>query len=312
MDWIGSARNRLMELRRDSVGWGYRPVSAPYVEPTVLAGLALAATSENPQSALASKNFQATGDWLAELQGVDGSVGPSQLLKEPSWPTPFALVYWIAVDSSHPNSKPRYARQRQKAAQYLEGLQGTLLDLPEDIMGHDGMIPGWPWVPKTHAWIEPTSMAILALCLQGRSTIKRVEDGRRLIRDRSLPQGGWNYGNTVVLNTELRPQPGPTGWALLGLAGDNQASRPIWLGIKYLLSELTTLRAAPSLGVGLLALTFWGKRPVQADAWLAEAYPEASRRSDTAYQIAFLLLATRAHASLSLLGLKSVRGADSK
>ena len=39
-----------------------------------------------------------------------------------------------------------------------------------------------------------------------------------MIIDRALPHGGWNYGNKVVFGHELRPQPGPTGMALLALA----------------------------------------------------------------------------------------------
>ena len=41
----------------------------------------------------------------------------------------------------------------------------------------------------------------------------RIREAVRLLWDRQLPHGGWNYGNTVVLKQELRPHLLPTGLA---------------------------------------------------------------------------------------------------
>jgi hypothetical protein len=158
-------------------------------------------------------------------------------------------------------------------------------------------------VAETHSWVEPTVAAILALAKAGYSDSHRLFDGRRLLRDRALPSGGWNFGNTVVLNLELRPQPGPTAWALLGLVGDDPASRPVWLGLEYLRHALPT-RAAMSLGLSILAMSAWSQRPRAANAWLAAAAPDSMRRSDVAFQLAFLVLAAKADRTLKLLGFR--------
>ena len=93
------------------------------------------------------------------------------------------------------------------------------LAAPERTVGHDTAIVGWPWVADTHSWLEPTAVAILALRREGKVDHPRVREGLRLIRDRAIPTGGWNYGNNIAFGRDLRPQPAPTGIALLALAG---------------------------------------------------------------------------------------------
>jgi hypothetical protein len=85
-------------------------------------------------------------------------------------------------------------------------------------MGHNGMLVGWPWVSGTHSWVEPTSLALLAMGREGRAGHPRAREGVRVLIDRAIPGGGWNVGNTVVFGTRLRPSPGPSGLALLALA----------------------------------------------------------------------------------------------
>jgi hypothetical protein len=77
--------------------------------------------------------------------------------------------------------------------------------------------------------------------------------GPRLIRDREIEAGGWNYGNKEVFGRELRPQPGPTGLALIA----SRARRPLGAvgrATDYLLAALPGTRASASLGWGLLGL----------------------------------------------------------
>jgi hypothetical protein len=304
MDWKSPARSYLLSLRAENSAWGYKPISAPYVEPTVLTALALVATDPEPAAAVTSPWMSEVLDWLRAIQNPDGSFGPSTMLNRPTWPTPFVLLLFAARDRLA--NQRDFARECHASAAYLLATEGKKIDNFGEALGHDGMIPGWPWVEGTHSWVEPTSVAVLALGLYGSGRTDRAAEGRRLLRDRSLPHGGWNYGNTVVLGSELRPQPGPTGWALLGLAGDDPASKPVWLGLKYLEGVVPKMRAAPSLAVGLLALSLWGRRPPQADEWLAEAAPAARARSDAVFQLAHLLLASAPQATLALLGLKPV------
>ncbi len=301
MAWSDEARV-LLAKTRGAIGWGYRPGRPPCVEPTAYANLALLATAAAKVQPAVRAQARRDGDWLAGIQNHDGSLGLSEDLPLPPWPTAHAALLWGALDRQG-DAPPRYATARARAVAFLLGFAGRPFPkTPNPVMAHDATIPGWPWVQDTHMWVEPTALAIMALTAEGQAKHQRVADGKRLLRDRSLPAGGWNYGNTVVLGTELRPHPGPSGLALLGLLGDDAASEPVALGAKYLQTTLPTLRAAPSLAPGLLALAGWGQGPALADAWLAEAFPAAAKRSDAPYQLSWLLLAAQPQAALALLG----------
>ena len=94
-------------------------------------------------------------------------------------------------------------------------------------------------------------MAVMALTREGLGAHPRVEEGSRLILDRALPHGGWNYGNKRVFGQELRPQPGPTGLALVALATRKHEYRPrsVDPAIDYLIRTLPEVRA-PSRWAG--------------------------------------------------------------
>ena len=302
--WVAAARRRLAELRGDAAGWGYRPRQAPCVEPTAYACLGLLATATAAERPATRAQARGAGDWLARIRNADGSLGLSEEWPLPPWPTAHALLLWGALDRLG-DGPPRYAAARKQAVDFLLKFEGTRSAKdPRSPMAHDTSIPGWPWVHFTHMWVEPTALALLALRSEGQGDHLRSSEGRRLLRDRSLPAGGWNYGNTVVLGTELRPHPGPSGLALLGLLGDPPAEEPVELGQKYLKKILPTLRAAPSLAPGLLALAAWGQPAAAADQWLADAFPPAAKRSDAAYQLAWLLCAAQPAATLRLIGAK--------
>ncbi len=150
----------------------------------------------------------------------------------------------------------------------------------------------------THSWLEPTALAILALGRSGLGKHPRVHEGLRLLRDRALPSGGWNFGNKATFGRELRPQPAPTGLALLTLAMTPGEPRSplVDRAIRYLNATLPRLRAAMSLGWGLLGLRAWCAVPGDADRWLVKAYHHALGRPDTAPRLAHLLLAAGGHA----------------
>ncbi len=282
--WLQDAAGELVALKGTSAGWSYRPGAEPYTEPSVMATLALAGTS-GPGSGLA-----ATGRWLAGIQNADGSVGLAESLPEPTWPTALATLAWAALGD--------FATERQQATAYLLGFAGAhWKKAPNDPVGHDTSIRGWPWVGGTHSWVETTALAILALRREGHASHERVQTGLRLLRDRALPGGGWNYGNTTVYGRVLRPHPGPTGLALLALAGRPARDPPVDRALAYLGAELPGIRAPESLCWGLLGLTAWKARPAAADTWLAASYKHLRTGGSRATQLAHLLLAARADAN---------------
>jgi hypothetical protein len=188
-----------------------------------------------------------------------------------------------------------FESNRQRAAAWLLGQRGKTVTRPADrAIGHDPTLTGWSWVPDTHSWLEPTALAVLALRRHGLANHPRILEGLRLIRDRAVPSGGWNYGNRAVFGRALRPQPAPTGLALLSLSGealDAETRAVAARACRYLLTTLPTIRAASSLGWGLLGLSAWNLFPADASDWMAESAAQNLSRPDAAPRLAILLLA---------------------
>jgi hypothetical protein len=293
--WIDQRHHELLGLRGPGPGWGNRPGGSPYIEPTALAALALAGSDPDSNADKSRDALRDAAAWLAGLQQRDGALGIAPDLPRPRWTTPLGILVWSAIKGA--------GDARTQAVEWLLALKGNTWspDVAEPF-GHDPRISGWPWVEGTHSWLEPTAQAVLALRRAGHIGHQRTRDGLRLIRDRVIRSGGWNYGNSTVFGADLRPHPAPTGLALLALAGIDDPDAPlVALSCDYLESILPTTRAPQSLCFGILALEAWGRRPAEADTWLEAAHDRAVRRSDSIAQIACLLLATGSR-SLALLG----------
>ena len=293
-EWSGTARRELLALRATSTGWGYRKRSRPCVEPTALVGLGLVASSEASHVVADDSIVRPAADWLASIQNQDGSLGLSAGQPSPCWTTPYALLLWNALTG--------YEKPRRRAATWLlqqKGRTSPAASDPDHVIGHDTTLRGWPWVADTHSWLEPTAISVLALCREGYGDHRRVREGVRLITDRALPDGGWNYGNKSAFGNVLRAQPGPTGLALLALVQADDASSVVEKGIQYLLKTLPTTRAPASLGWGVLGLRHWKRNPAESNAWLAEAYRQ-SRRPTRRRNAAGVLLLAAGDASLPL------------
>ncbi len=299
--WTFRARAELLTLRDHAGAWGYRAGASACAEPTALAALALIASAEGPLSASDLPPSTAAAEWLASIQRPDGSIGIKGAAASPGWMTPYAILVW--------NNLGRFQEERKRAGGWLLKLKGQTLDPREDplkIAGHDTTIVGWPWVADTHSWLEPTCLAILALGREGYAAHPRVVEGLRLIRNRSLDGGGWNYGNKSVFGRALRAQPAPTGLALLTLAGIDAPGPMIANAARYLRETLPGVRASASLVWGLLGLRAWGVSIASADDWLAESFAKASGRPDAAPKLACLLLGA-SEASLGLFGRSELR-----
>ncbi len=80
---------------------------------------------------------------------------------------------------------------------------------------------GWPWDLNCYHWIEPTTYNLLALQLPKNNLNgyfhKIIKQANRYILDNSCYDGGWNFGNSEVLNTKLRSITSVTGEVLLAL-----------------------------------------------------------------------------------------------
>src|SRR5690242_6862625 len=187
---------------------------------------------------------------LVAEQDRDGCVSVSRQHVEPFWPTALAILAWQPSLPSHDALR--------RAVQFLLNTTGVQFPRTSDSpFGHDTFLRGWPWVAGTHSWVEPTALAVMALKATGHAEHERVREAVRMILDRQLPHGGWNYGNTLVFGRSLHPAPDSTGAALAGLAGMTERNT-IQKSLEYLEGEIDRLGTPISLGWGLLGLAAWG------------------------------------------------------
>jgi hypothetical protein len=217
-------------------------------------------------------------DQLEKAQLPDGRVPINPRFPDAAWPTPLAALAWTR----------QTGRQSRidSAVRFLLGWQGQHFSNPDrSVMGHDMSLHGWPWITGTHSWIEPTVMTLLALRANGRQNEPRCEEAHKMILDRQLSHGGWNFGNTTVFGQELRPMVHSTGMALTALA--NTTSREqVEASLRYLEKALPAIRAPLSLGWGLVGLTAWGLRPAPLETWVMESL--ALEKTTMEYSVALL------------------------
>jgi hypothetical protein len=158
-------------------------------------------------------------------------------------------------------------------------------------LGHDTSLEAWSWVDGTHSWVEPTAINLLALKACGYAESDRSREAVRLLCDRAVPAGGWNYGNREVFGTPLRPHLQPTGLALSALVGEPSAAREIAAATAYLRAGLSAKVATASLCYGLIGLAAQGQEPQGAAMWLESAARRTLQQGAAPYQLALLALA---------------------
>jgi hypothetical protein len=299
-NWIGRSRSALISASQGP-SWGYRRGSMPAVEPTVLACLGLLATLDGPRDPARSLVARAA-DLLVTVQREDGSLGVGASVPAPGWSTPYALLLWQAIGS--------YEEPRRKAVDWLLREKVDAPPRPtgieDGVVAHDTTIRGWPWVEGTHSWVEPSSLGLLAIGRDRGVSHARCSDSVRLLIDRQIESGGWNYGNRAVFGQMLRPQPAPTGLALLALARAGASRSAIERSASYLLGTRPQIGAASSLGWGILGLRAWESRATGLSDRLRASAERAIERDDLATRLGLLLIAVGENA-LDLLGLSPAR-----
>jgi hypothetical protein len=300
-------RDKLLDQLAAAIPCGYDRRGPAATEPTSLAAIALFLEGRTEKSLQAMQ-------WLESLQDDDGSLGPTESLREPGWPTALALLAYAYLgrsaqhdvlglsDEAALSASADEIRSVFRGAQSVRWLLEAKPSLPKKkpstgeqhaMIGHDTTLIGWPWVLGTHSWVEPTALAVLALKAAGKSDHPRTREAVRLLRDRLMPNGGCNYGNTIVLGQMLRPHIQPTGLTLLALHGENDADGRVARSLEYLTAAINQHTAAASLAYALWALARHERPLPQTEEWLAAA---ANRRAtlESPLRMALVLLAAEA------------------
>jgi len=266
-------------------GFAGQPAGQYRPDATAWAVLALSVLETAPEIVAAARVR------LVADQQDDGRVPVRPGHPSAAWPTSLAILAWRG-STAHDTA-------RERAVSFLLSTTGKHGPKhPDDVLGHDTSIRGWPWIQDTHSWVEPTSLSILALEAVGRGDHVRVAEATSMLLDRTLPGGGWNYGNTSVFGQALRALPESTGLALDALAGRTERAR-VAPSIAYLTAQLAGIRTPFTMGWGLLGLGAWGVRPEAAARWTEEILARSAQIGpyDTAH-VALLLLGQRARGGM--------------
>jgi hypothetical protein len=225
---IDQVRNRLIGLQNADGGWGAAQGRRSNTEATSLALSALLAGAESQSS---DRIVRATL-WLTARQNPDGGWRLNDVVTAGSWTTALAI---IALSGFSEHRQPVISAARWLLAQ--QGSKpGILARLILWATGKSGVnrlnndLIGWSWVPRSFSWVEPTSYALLALkkvkaSLGETNAAERIQQGEALIYDRMCAGGGWNYGNSKVLDYALWPYPEVTALALIALQ-DRAGEKP--------------------------------------------------------------------------------------
>jgi hypothetical protein len=281
MPWLDDVLHELATVTQ----WSYLPGQGSAAEPAAFAALAWMACGVPDHAAPPLS-------WLLKQQQPSGTVGVTDSQDSPVWATSLAILAWQkAIDLQH---EEKWKTASEKGCTALLKIRGGTIPRG-DTFAHDTMLVGWPWVDGTHSWLEPSAFAVLAFKAAGKSTNPRVREAVQLIRDRLLPDGGANYGNTFVLGQRLLAHVQPSGIALCAIGDEDDVDGRVQRTVAYLNSELSAETTTSSLCFALLGLAVANALPPQAERWLAKAAQRTLRRDRSPYKLALLALAAKAH-----------------
>lgn len=266
-------------------GFTAHPGGAYRTDATAWVALALAATSGMEHVAEAARAR------LVSDQFNDGRVDLSQSTPQAFWPTALAVLAW--------HNFPRYREAQLRGVSFLLTSSGIHYQRQKDlVVAHNPSLYGWSWIAKTYSWVEPTSLVLLALELTGKGMHERACEARKMLLDRQIESGGWNYGNKKVFGTQLWPMPESTGLALNALAG-RVDYKSVARSISYLRLAIGHLRTPLSFGWGCLGLSAWGELPqIDQQSLLSHLRKQETYGTLETGQLALLLIALRAERGL--------------
>ncbi|MBI3208683.1 MAG: terpene cyclase/mutase family protein [Candidatus Solibacter usitatus] len=212
----------LLRSQNADGGWGYFAGRQSWLEPTCYSLLALHTLEEGKTATERGWKF------LRARQRPSGGFSPNALVPDACWATSLCVTLHAV--------RGEFDAGWKLGVEWLlasEGAEGTWLERAINLVRplpveYDRRFKGWPWLPGTSSWVEPTAHAIVALkkvpphsAISARAQ-KRIEEAERMLMDRRSTDGGWNYGNRRVLKTNLPSYPETTGIALTGLQGSKR------------------------------------------------------------------------------------------
>jgi hypothetical protein len=270
-DLTGRLRRAVLQAAVGTGGWPYYAGKSSRIEPTCWALLAL---SESPAGdAVAQQAAESSLRFLAACQRADGL-----LVDTPGAPPNLNANGLAACVVSYVASA--FRRTESLLPRLLDGIaamKGVAIDSGDK--EQDDTLQGWPWIPQTFSWVEPTCWCALAL-KKTRSQTKgadaRIQVADKLLLNRGCEAGGWNFGNARKLAQDLRPYVPTTALGLIALQ-DRRDDPVVARALAHLEQAQTSEPSAMALSLAALALRIYDRPADEVDARLAADVDRAER-----------------------------------
>lgn len=221
---IAKAQQHLISVGKNG-WWPYNVDQTAYsIEATAYALMALRQNADAVNQCV---------DFLLSVQLPSGGWGTTPGVAEWDYTTYLALFALNVVRRENPSLVPRTASACAKA-------HDLLLDGRAEFLTPAGRVfflmwsgpsydyaRGWPWMAKTFHWVEPTCLALLAIgssAIASKKLLKAAEHARSYLADVSCVDGGWNYGNKIVLGAPVPPMAVNTCQGILALQAEPQGA----------------------------------------------------------------------------------------
>jgi len=244
----GSPVISLLASQNSDGGWPYQRGGPSWTEPTAYAVLAL--ISQRSAVEPVAHGLR----WLKAAQLADGGWPPQPVVRQSTWVTAVAALLGPGL-----LGESVYHRAIAWIVRETDEDSTLLIRVRQFLTGRSQSVPGWPWFPRTSAWVTPTALSVLALrkavrCANSPLLRTRVETGVLFLLTHTCSGGGWNHGAARALGYDAHAYPETTGVALLALAG--QEAPQIRKACHWARRQLPTCRTSEGaswLRLGLLA-----------------------------------------------------------
>ncbi len=148
-------------------------------------------------------------------------------------------------------------------------------------------LQAWGWCPGTFSWVEPSAWAVLALkkisaASSAPDSLRaaartRIEEAERVLLNRAVVTGGWNYGNANMYGRQLHAHVPTTAVALLALQ-DRRGATAVRRGLEFLRAHRAAERTAFALSLAAICLRVYGEPADDVTAQLGDAFIAARLR----------------------------------
>jgi Prenyltransferase and squalene oxidase repeat len=261
----------LLDMQNPDGGWPSQPGRSSNTEATAYALLALRAVAAGDRTRAGERGLR----WLSDRRRPDGSWAFSAPVPEASWATGIATLTMLGEDRDRARS----------SVSWLLGQQGRSLGWHHSLLYRvapslllvrlNPDLKGWPWRLHATGFVEPTAYSLIALKkLRPHTDTRaeaRIQEAEAMLYDRMCPNGGWNYGNSVVLGVDLPPYADVTALTLIALQ-DYRGSEPNVVSLAALRRMLAEVHSSLALAWGTLCLSLYGENTESLRWRLAQRY----------------------------------------